>query len=288
MASSTEQAVIMDPLPQGPSCLLLNRAPREIRDMIYRFTFRGAKVSHKSWIFIKPITDPSQLLFTCRQIYNEARPVLCSEVRLVHYIIPPDPDLGAVLSDFNKAHVRHLITHMYDWSYPYQIQDFLSQFPSLRTCILPRSNKVLKPPEWNAIFKNEQSVLADIVEDCLLGQIPESFASGVHRFKKVGDDEWEVICENGKAIPMPSGMNSHSLTGPQTCLLKMGLAGFAERITFCRKFIYRERSYNTRIMVGFLNYTTGKFFLREGGGFNDADDDEGYRRVMSKETATDG
>lgn len=37
---------------------------------------------------------------------------------------------------------------------------------------------------------------------------------------------------------MPSGMSEHGLTGLQACMVRMGLAKFAERVTLIRKLLF--------------------------------------------------
>lgn len=231
MASPTDRAVVSDPLSQGPSCLLLDGVPREIRDMIYSFTFKGAKVIQDTSKNTFQATDQWQLLLTCRQAYDEARPIFYAETRMVFETCSSLDSIKNV-SDFTKAHVKelglvrgfkfremlvgyfgrsHHHEHLHgperDWLDYGAPGLLLSQFPSLQTCILPMETRLLCPWKGESMPTSEESLLAETIDYGLLGWEPWSTAS----FRKLGDDEWEVVCKNEKAISMLPDMSPHGL-----------------------------------------------------------------------------
>lgn len=234
----------MAPLSQAPSCLLLNRVPREIRDMVYRSTFEGAKVVQEAGTTTFRATGQWQLLLTCRQAYDEARPVFCAEIRMDFKICSP-LDLNKNVSDFTKARVRHLglvqelqarrilVRDFNRWPHDEDLCGFErahldrgapwfvpGQFPSLQTCILPTVTRQVRPEYWGM---SEKSMLAEKICSHLLGSEPWSTAS----FRKLGDDEWEVVCNHTVAISEFPDETSHGWMGPQACLTRIDLDFFA-------------------------------------------------------------
>lgn len=158
MADSPNLPVAMDAPPQ---CMLLRVLPRELRDMVYHFTFEGARVvvgpdyrrdtgmivdwGHEFDAF--RTSDQWQLLVTCRQAYEEGRAVFCAEMRLycgfpyVPVSLSRAPDL---VSGYTKARVRHLdltggpyLGDLYWIPEGVTFASFLGQFRSLETCVLP-------------------------------------------------------------------------------------------------------------------------------------------------------
>ncbi|ROV94962.1 hypothetical protein VMCG_08323 [Cytospora schulzeri] len=296
-------AVIGAPFPQEPSCVLLTRVPREIRDMIYHFTFEGDQVAPKSWAArAHRFTNNRQLLFTCRQVYDEARPIFCGEMCLILPKAPRYNDRDIGVSDFTQARVRHVALHEDEGLYDERTtRAFLGRFPRLQTCVLPLAVQTLASPhQWKARYKDEKSMMADIaLQHSFPGEWTSSSAAYL-RFVELKDKDkkWMVtftdVMPTDDVMPtMPSGASPDSLTGPQMCLVAMGLAEFAERIIFVRKFVFHlvTRHGEVKHKAGYVNYSTGKFFMSTKRNLvmhRDGHVDEGHRLVMSEDTATDG
>ncbi|KAK7745525.1 hypothetical protein SLS53_003025 [Cytospora paraplurivora] len=144
-----------------PKCMLLKVLPRELRDMVYHFTFEGARVvvgpdyrrdpgiiidwGHEFDAF--RTSDQWQLLLTCHQAYEEGRPIFCAEMRLYTgfpYIPVSLTRAPELISDYTKARVRFLdltggpyLGDLYWMPENVTFGSYLGQFPSLETCILP-------------------------------------------------------------------------------------------------------------------------------------------------------
>ncbi|ROW10904.1 hypothetical protein VPNG_05369 [Cytospora leucostoma] len=158
MADSPDLAAAVD---APPKCMLLKVLPRELRDMIYHLTFEGARVvvgpdyrrdtgiiidwGHEFDAF--RTSDQWQLLLTCRQAYEEGRPIFCAEMRLYSgfpYVPVSLTRAPELISDYTKARVRYLdltggpyLGDLYWMPEDVTFASYLGQFPSLETCILP-------------------------------------------------------------------------------------------------------------------------------------------------------
>ena len=134
---------------QGPSCRLLNgHLPREVRNMIYGFTFEGAQVIFSPFLLSSTdrsdafkinkgfiVTKNLELLLTCRQAYIEGRPIFCAAVQLSLKYCDVDCLANAV-SDFTRTHVRQLVAISEDFPRIDEAAKSLRRFPGVQVCIL--------------------------------------------------------------------------------------------------------------------------------------------------------
>lgn len=116
--------------------------PRELRDIIYHFTFAGSRLHFVPAYCDKPsrwgVTGDVGILSTCTRCYEEGRLVFWDEVIVYGSDGWPGTSLSRLsecLSDFAKSRIQHVRSVVGDCiSNPSDIRLGLSKFPRLKTC----------------------------------------------------------------------------------------------------------------------------------------------------------
>ena len=130
--------------PANGTTPMILRLPVVIRIKIYRHVFKGSKVTFdpsQRRDITKPVrngqcdafvaTKHFRILLACKQFYKEARAVFCEETQ--HSGGSPS-FMADSISNFTKAHVKHLGGISLTKSKGEETANVLSQFPKLETC----------------------------------------------------------------------------------------------------------------------------------------------------------
>lgn len=120
--------------------------PPEIRLKVYSWVFLGSVVEAESYhgdearrfCFDVITKHHKPILRTCRDIYNEARPIYISETELDMSMAIPIPhlrDVARALSTFARAHIRHISVDVPDNDHEVgDLLEFVDGFPVLQLC----------------------------------------------------------------------------------------------------------------------------------------------------------
>ncbi|KAI1756739.1 hypothetical protein F4782DRAFT_549214 [Xylaria castorea] len=231
--------------------------PREIRDMIYRFTFAGSRLHFGSGLMNRfcrwQVVGHVEILFACHMSYEEGRSAFWDEVIVYGYEGWPRTtiyQLSQHLGDFAKSRIRH-IRHLravpnYDGNNTDENKLGLDQFPRLKTC------EIFGCP---LVYGGPNSELSNDDEQTWIDYGASRQFSGADPHRKL-EEYWKLDVKQHKV---------------------QFLMGFT--IVHISSFM----PYTTHAKKIWVNMTTKKYFIKcRSGADIYVEEEEGFRRVFAE------